>query len=193
MKLALTTFLAASIATSAATVRVNTSISLALAQARDGDTVLVPGPGVFHEHVVIAKSVRLLGTNSPVIDADHSGMPVVLAAPDAQVAGLTVRNSGRDLTAFDSGIMITGKRATVRDCRIENDAFGIYVHGGGDCVIEQNEICRKHKRRLIRARQRHPSLEHAAQPHSRQHHPRQAGRNVFFVRGRQFDRGKPRL
>lgn len=140
MKPALATFLAASIAASAATVRVNTSISLALAQARDGDTVLIPGPGVFHEHVVIAKSVRLLGTNSPVIDGDHSGTPLTLAAPDAEARGLTVRNSGGDLAAFDSGVMITGKRATVRDCRIENDAFGIYVHGGGGCVIEQNEI-----------------------------------------------------
>ena len=85
VKLALATFLAASIAASAATVRVNTSISLALAQARDGDTVLVPGRVSFHEHVVIAKSVRLLGTNSPVIDADHSGTPLTLAAPDAEV------------------------------------------------------------------------------------------------------------
>jgi nitrous oxidase accessory protein len=53
---------------------------------------------------------------------------------------LTVRNSGRDLAAFDSGIMIRGLRATVRDCRIQNDAFGIYIHGGGDCLLEQNEI-----------------------------------------------------
>ena len=36
--------------------------------------------------------------------------------------------------------MITAQGAPVRDCRIENDAFGIYIHGGGDCVIEQNEI-----------------------------------------------------
>jgi nitrous oxidase accessory protein len=129
-----------SIAASAATIPVTTSISLAISGARNGDTVLVPGPGVFHEHVVITKSIHLAGTNSPVIDGDDSGTPLTVAAPDADVTGLTVRNSGHDLARFDSGIMITGRHAIVRDCRIQNDAFGIYIHGGGDCVIEQNEI-----------------------------------------------------
>jgi nitrous oxidase accessory protein len=140
VKLALATFLAASIAASAATVPVTSSISFALAQARDGDTVLVAGPRVFHEHVVIAKSIRLLGTNSPVIDADHAGTSLTIVAPNVEVRDLTIRNSGCNLATSDSGVMITGRRATVRECRIDNDAFGIYVHSGGDCVIEQNEI-----------------------------------------------------
>jgi nitrous oxidase accessory protein len=140
VKLALATFLAATIAASSATVPVTTSISFALAQARDGDTVLVPGPVVFHEHVVITKSIRLVGTNSPVIDADHSGTSITIVAPNVEVRDLMIRNSGRNLVMSDSGVMITGRRATVRECRIDNDAFGIYVHGGGDCVIEHNEI-----------------------------------------------------
>ena len=140
MKLILATFLAASMTALAATVPVTTSITLALAQARDGDTVLVSGPGVFYEHVVIAKSIHLLGTNSPIIDGNHSGTPLTLAAPGAEVTRLTVCNSGHDLAAADSGVMITARRASVRNCSIENDAFGIYIHGGGDCVIEQNEI-----------------------------------------------------
>jgi nitrous oxidase accessory protein len=140
MKLALATFFAASIVASAATVTVTNSIALALAQAQDGDTVLVKGPASFHERVVIAKSIRLLGTDSPIIDADGSGTPLTLAASDAEITGLTLRNSGHDLTAADSGIMIKARRAIVRNCRIENDGFGIYIHGGGDCVIEQNEL-----------------------------------------------------
>jgi nitrous oxidase accessory protein len=140
MKLALATFFAASIVASAATVTVTGSISLALAQARDGDTVLVNGPASFHERVVIAKSIRLMGTNSPVIDADGSGTPLTLTAPDAEITGFTLRRSGHDLAAADSGIMIKARRATVRNCRVENDAFGIYIHGGGDCVIEHNEV-----------------------------------------------------
>jgi nitrous oxidase accessory protein len=124
----------------AVTVPVTTSITLALAQARDGDTVLVPGPGVFHEHVVIGKSIRLVGTNSPVIDADHSGTPLTIVVPNVEIGDFIIRNSGRNLTTSDSGVMINSPRATVRNCHIENDAFGIYVHGVGDCVIGQNEI-----------------------------------------------------
>jgi nitrous oxidase accessory protein len=140
MKLALATVFAASFVASAATVTVTNSISLAIAQAQDGDTVLVTGPASFHEHVVIAKSIQLIGTNSPVIDADGLGTPLTLTAPDVEITGLTLRHSGHDLAAADSAIMIKARHAIVRNCRIENDAFGIYIHGGGDCVIEQNEV-----------------------------------------------------
>jgi len=132
--------LSASVAALAATVPVTDSISRAIARAQDGDTVLVPGPDVFREHVVITKSIRLLGTNAPVIDADGSGTPLTLTAPDVEVCGLVFRNSGHDLTTFDSGIMITGDRARVRDCCIASDGFGIYLRGASECMIERNEV-----------------------------------------------------
>jgi nitrous oxidase accessory protein len=140
VKLALTIGLASVSAVLGATVPVTDSISRALALAQAGDTVLVPGPTVFHEHVVVAKSIRLLGTNAPVIDADGSGTPLTITAPNSEVCGLVVRNSGHDLTAFDAGIMLTASRATVRDCRVEVDAFGVYVRGVNECVIEGNAI-----------------------------------------------------
>lgn len=124
----------------AATVPVTDSISQALAQAKDGDTVLVEGPRDFHEHVVVAKAVRLLGTNSPIIDADGFGTALTLTAPNIDVLGLSLRNSGRDLAGFDAGIMIASPHATVRHCGISVDGFGIYVRGVNDCVLEQNEI-----------------------------------------------------
>jgi nitrous oxidase accessory protein len=119
---------------------VTNSIAQALAQAQDGDTLFINGPAVFHEHVVLAKSVRLLGTNSPVIEADGHGTPLVITAPNCEVQGLVIRNSGRDLSAFDSGIMITAPRTTIRNCCVEVDAFGIYVRGVSECVLEQNSI-----------------------------------------------------
>lgn len=141
MKLALAMLLAASAVALAVTVPVTDSISRAIAEAQDGDTVLVPGPGVFRERVVITKSIRLLGTNAPVIDAEGNGTPLSITAPDVEVRGLVIRNSGRDLTTFDSGIMITGDRARVRDCRIASDGFGIYLRAASECALERNEIC----------------------------------------------------
>jgi nitrous oxidase accessory protein len=95
---------------------------------------------VFHEHIVIAKSIHLLGTNAPVIDGGGSGTPLTIAAPGVEVGGIVVRNSGHDLVAFDCGILVNAPLATVHDCRIENDAFGIYLHGVSDCAVEQNLI-----------------------------------------------------
>lgn len=140
MKICLAILLACSTTSRAEIVPVTNSIAQALAQAQEGDTLLIPGPGVFHEHVVLARSIRLLGTNAPVIDADGNGTPLLITAPDCEVQGLVIRNSGRDLTAFDSGIMITARRTTVRDCCLEVDAFGIYLRGATECVIEQNSI-----------------------------------------------------
>jgi nitrous oxidase accessory protein len=140
VKLALTILLLASAAANGATIVANDSVALAMAKAQDGDTVLVQGPAVFQERIVIGKTLHLIGTNSPVIDADGSGTPVTIAAPGVEVRGFTIRNSGRDLTTFDSGVMITGERATVADCRIECDAFGVYIRAAGKCLIERNQI-----------------------------------------------------
>ena len=140
MKLTIAIFLLSAAASLAATVPVKNSISEAVAAAQEGDTVLVYGPGVFHERVTLTRSLCLLGTNSPIIDADGSGTPLTISAPHCEVQGFVLRNSGRDLAGFDSGIMITASRATVRDCQVEVDAFGIYLRGASECDIERNTI-----------------------------------------------------
>lgn len=140
MRAGLVILLLSSVAALGATVQVTDSISRALEGAQDGDTIVVQGPQVFHERIIVAKSIRLIGTNTPVIDAEGIGTPLTITASDVNVEGLIVRNSGGDLGGFDSGIMIKAPRATVEECRVQNNAFGIYVRGVGDCVIERNEI-----------------------------------------------------
>jgi nitrous oxidase accessory protein len=140
VRAALAILLLSSVVALGATVQVTDSISRALETARDGDTIIVQGPRVFHERIVVAKSIRLIGTNAPVIDAEGIGTPLTIAVPDVSVEGLVIRNSGSDLGAFDSGIMIKAPRATVKECRVQNNGFGVYVRGVGDCIIERNEI-----------------------------------------------------
>jgi len=136
----LSLLLCCGISVQAVTITVTDSISRAVDQAQEGDTVLVRGPATFHEHVVVAKAVRLVGTNSPVIDADGTGIPLTLAASGASVSDFTIRNSGQDLSAFDSGVMITSSNVKVSACQIENDAFGVYLRGVNNCIIENNKI-----------------------------------------------------
>lgn len=69
----------------AATIPVTDSIATALAKANDGDTLILSGLNVFRERIVIDKNIRLLGTNSPVIDAGGRGTPVTINAPDVEV------------------------------------------------------------------------------------------------------------
>ncbi|MGZ4972811.1 MAG: hypothetical protein ACXWDN_08630, partial [Limisphaerales bacterium] len=94
----------------AATIPVAGSIQRAYDLAKDGDTLLVNGPTVFHEHIKITKRVQLIGTNNPVIDADASGSALRIEAEGVQVRGITVRNGGVDLGAPDAGILIRASK-----------------------------------------------------------------------------------
>ena len=127
-------------AAGARTILVTSSIAETLAGARDGDTVIVEGPGTFKEHVLITNAVHLVGTNAPVIDGEGAGTTLILAAEGTRVSGLVVRSSGHDLVKLDSGIMVGADRVSVRNSRVENDGFGIYLRGVNGCQIERNEV-----------------------------------------------------
>jgi nitrous oxidase accessory protein len=133
-------FLALAWTSPAMTVCVTDTIGHALEKANPGDTVLVPGPAVFHEHLLLDKPVRLLGTNGPVLDGDNAGTPLTIRAEGAEARGLIVRRGGRDLGNSDSGIMVAGAHVSVVSCRVEGGGFGIYLHGANDCRVENNVI-----------------------------------------------------
>ncbi len=124
----------------AATVSVQGTLSGTIAMAKPGDTLLLHGPSVFHEHVRIDKPLRLFGVDSPVIDSDGNGTPLTILSTNVSVSGLVIRNGGADLGNFDSGIMLAAGQAEVEKCRIEGGGFGIYLHGVTDCRIENNLI-----------------------------------------------------
>jgi nitrous oxidase accessory protein len=124
----------------AALLVVTNSLSEALARAHAGDTLVLIGPKTYSEHVTISQSIRLVGTNSPVLDGGNTGTPLTIAATNVEVRDLTIRNSGADLTTFDSGVMVLSNNAAVIHCRIGNDAFGIYVRGASNCRIANNKI-----------------------------------------------------
>ncbi|HMJ89185.1 MAG TPA: nitrous oxide reductase family maturation protein NosD [Candidatus Acidoferrum sp.] len=140
MKSFVATFLLSLAIARGATLVVTNTIADTLALSQAGDTLLLVGPRTFSERVIVTKSVRLLGTNSPVLDGGSFGTPLTIAATNAEVRGLTIRNSGADLTTFDSAVMILSNNATVAECRIENDAFGIYIRGASNCRLAGNQI-----------------------------------------------------
>jgi nitrous oxidase accessory protein len=125
---------------SAATWIVQDSITETAAKASTGDTLVIIGPKIFHEHVTISKPLRLIGTNAPVISAEGKGTPLTVTANSAQVFGISIRDGGNDLGAFDSGIMVTASDVTVSRCRVAGGGFGIYLRGVSDCCVENNTI-----------------------------------------------------
>lgn len=109
-----------------------------IAAAEPGETIVVP-PGVYHEQLVIEKSVRLLGKGA-TIDGGGAGDVVVVNANDVELRGFTIRNSGRAVSQEPSGVRLLGHGTVLASNTIEDVYFGVHIIGGGHHQIEFNTI-----------------------------------------------------
>ncbi|WP_460890832.1 nitrous oxide reductase family maturation protein NosD, partial [Ramlibacter alkalitolerans] len=120
------------------------SSGAAIAQARPGDTVLVER-GRYEEHLVIDKPLTLQGVGRPTVSGGGSGDTIRVRASGVTIAGLIVADSGADLGAQNAGIAIRAgaDRATVRDCDLSYNLFGLYIEGVKDVQVIGNLITGK--------------------------------------------------
>ncbi|MBR0700833.1 nitrous oxide reductase family maturation protein NosD [Bradyrhizobium diazoefficiens] len=117
------------------------SLQAVLDGARAGDVVALAA-GEYHGAIRIDRPLQLVGSREAVLDGDGDGNVITVSAPDVTVRGLTIRGSGRDLQAMNSGIFLqkTAERATIEDNRLVGNLFGVYVHGARGSRVVRNEI-----------------------------------------------------
>ncbi|WP_259783041.1 nitrous oxide reductase family maturation protein NosD [Aestuariispira ectoiniformans] len=117
------------------------SLQAAIDTAAAGD-VLHLAKGVHHGPVTIDKPLALVGEPGAVLVGNDHGSVITITSPDARVAGLTIRGSGLDLPKMDSAVLVrrTGLRATVTGNRMENNLFGVYLHGAAGSIVKDNVI-----------------------------------------------------
>lgn len=117
------------------------SVTDAVAAARAGDTILV-APGVYNEPTLILdRPLTLLGEPGAVLDGEGERGLVEIRADSVTVAGLTLRNTGLSFTEDRAAILADGVQfCRIRDNRLENTFFGIYLANAGDCTIQDNAI-----------------------------------------------------
>lgn len=98
-------------------------------------------PGVYGP-VRITRPLTLEGEPGAELRGPGTGSTVTILAPDVTVRGLTVRGSGSDIEAMDSGVFVgkEGDRALVEGNRIEGNLFGVYLWGPKDAMVRGNEI-----------------------------------------------------
>jgi nitrous oxidase accessory protein len=109
--------------------------------AQDGD-VLVLAAGIHQGPLVIRKTLVVEGMPGAIVEGPGRGTVILVAAPGSVVRGITVRGSGTDAEAMDSGIFVekTAKGAVVERNRIDGNLFGIYLHGAENAVARANTI-----------------------------------------------------
>jgi len=116
------------------------TIQEAINYANSGDTIFVR-EGTYFEHVVINKSVSLIGesTYSTVIDGSGVGSVVRVIVGNVNISGFTVRGSGSQL--YDSGIVVDHcNNVNISSNIITENQYGISLHSCSKIVISNNII-----------------------------------------------------
>ena len=88
-----------------------------LDRARDGDVIELAS-GDYNGAIHIDRALVLTGRAGAVLDGGGAGNVVTVTAPDVTISGVTVRGSGRDLQAMNSGIFL---QKTAERAKIENN------------------------------------------------------------------------
>ena len=113
----------------------------AVAAAAPGAIVTV-APGAHHVHLLLDKPITLQGQPGAILDGDGSGDVVRITASGVTLRNLTIRNSGRDLTAMNAGVFVTSavKAATIENNTIQTILFGVYLEGASGVHVIGNTI-----------------------------------------------------
>ena len=104
--------------------------------AAPGATVRVPA-GDYRGDLVIDRPLVLVGEGRPRLVGSGKGSVVRVRADDVTVEGFDVDGlGGGDLGRDSSGVHVAGKRAVVKDVRIEATLFGVYLREAAGARVE---------------------------------------------------------
>ncbi len=119
------------------------TIQEAINSAVDGDVILVDA-GIYYEHVVVNKTVSLVGedVSTTIIDGSNTGHVINIVSDHVNVTGFTVRNSGNiHMPALDAGICLNGTEGCIisGNRAINNGFCGIsLLYSNGNTIADNN-------------------------------------------------------
>ncbi|WP_203229813.1 nitrous oxide reductase family maturation protein NosD [Halorubrum distributum] len=116
------------------------SAQAAVDAAAAGETVVLDGR--FDERVnATVDDLRIVASDGgAVIDGGGEGRVLTLSGENVTVSGVWVRGSGSDLGTEDAGVFVAGDRARIESVRITDTAYGIWIDGADEAVIEDVRI-----------------------------------------------------
>ena len=117
------------------------TIAGAIAAAAEGDTIIVH-KGIYQESSLkVGKRLKFTGQDRPVIDARGNGEVITITAPDVEISGFEIRNSGVSSLEDLAGIRVSETHgATLSNNTLRNCNFGIYLSKANDCRVIDNDV-----------------------------------------------------
>jgi len=123
-----------------------TKIQEAIDNVSDGDTIIVRS-GIYHENVIVDKSIFLFGENktTTIINADGKNDVVYISANYVNVVGFTIINSGNNYGSPDAGIEVRSDFTIIFNNIIKNNLIGLYFYDSSNNNISGNTIINNNK------------------------------------------------
>jgi nitrous oxidase accessory protein len=98
-------------------------------------------PGTYRGDLYLDRRIRLVGRGRPRLQGSGTGSVLRVRAAGATIEGLDIDGGGGgDLGNDSSGIHVAAKDVVIRDCRIANAIFGIYLREADGAVVEESQI-----------------------------------------------------
>jgi len=117
------------------------TIQEAINAANIGDTLYVRN-GTYYEHVVVNRTISLVGENksNTIIDGGGSGNVIVVTANDVNIRGFTIQNSGHVITTKSDVYIDRSSGNKISDNIIRNSLYGIYLYYSYENSVLNNTI-----------------------------------------------------
>jgi len=127
------------------------SIQEAINSADGGDTIYVSS-GTYYEHIVVNKSISLIGEDkyTTVIDGNGEWMPIVhiFNVSDIIVHGFTVENTTSGMESYGISTY-QARNVTIQDNFVTEAFYGILLHSSTECKILNNEISESYNAGIV--------------------------------------------
>lgn len=108
--------------------------------ARPGDRIEVPS-GTYRGDLYIDKAVHLVGIGRPRLLGSALGSVVRVRADGATIEGFDIDGQlGGSLARDSSGIHVTARDVTIRDCRIVRSLFGVYLREAHNATVDDSTV-----------------------------------------------------
>jgi len=121
--------------------RIYKNITAGINAAVAGDTVLVDAGNYKEKNLVVKKSIVLKGINYPVLDGEKKYEIISITANGVILDGFRIIHSGISSLEDICGVRVYDcKNVVVRNNRLEDTFFGIYIQNGLNCSVENNQL-----------------------------------------------------
>jgi nitrous oxidase accessory protein len=116
------------------------SIQQRIDEAAPGARIEIPA-GRYRGDLIVRQPVHLIGVGRPLLLPGSDRSVVIVTAPDVTIEGLDIDGEKRgDLNGDASGILTAAPRTVIRDCRVRNTLFGIYLKEAPGSRVEHCDI-----------------------------------------------------